>query len=294
MIKKLMIAFILAVLLVSPAFASKERDVKKGNALYKKGQYDKAIVSYESALKKDPESPQINFNTGVAYYKKGDYTKAIAFLQKGLLTDDLKLKQSVHYNLCNALYAKANEIEDKNPSLALNVIQRAKDQCESALKLDDKDKDALYNYEAAKKKEEEIAKKVPKKKSPFGKNGEDGKLDEKNDKSGGHEDENSRNIKEQENAKNSFEDENSEKSSSGSGGENKEEQDKEKFNANSADDGDDSAAKDEHEGMQLKPGEMTKEEARDLLKQFEQNEQPVGLLNFGKNKFQERPVLKDW
>ena len=292
MMRKLILALIFIVLLISPAFASKEGDVRRGNAFYKKGQYENAIVSYESALKKDPESPQINFNTGVAYYKKGDYTKAIAFLQKGLLTDNLKLKHDVHYNLCNALYAKASELENENPAVALNVIQRAKDQCESALKLDDKDKDALYNYESAKRKEEEIAKKVPKKKSPFGKSGEEGQSNEQNDKTDGHEDENSKNIKEQENAKNTFEDKNSKTSSSGSD-DKKEVPEKEKFDASSADSSN-SNDKDEHEGMHLKPGEMTKEEAKDLLKQFEQNEQPAGLLNFGKKSSEDRPVLKDW
>jgi Ca-activated chloride channel family protein len=289
---KFFITMLVSLLLVPPVYASKEGDVRKGNSSYKKNQFDKALKYYESALTKDPESPQINFNAGVASYKNGDYDQAVEHLQKGLLTDDLKLKENVHYNLGNALYAKARELEDKNPQLALQVIQKSKEQFESVLKMDDKDKDALYNYEAAKKKEEEIAKKVPKKKSPFGKQGQDGQDSQSNkDK----QDDNSNNLKEQDNAKNTVEDENSKnESQSAKSDANKEnDSDKEKFSGQSstdAKDGDKSDAK----NFQLKPGEMSQEEAKDLLKQFEQNEQPAGLLNFGKKKMNDRPVSKDW
>ncbi len=304
MIKRI-IFFILGLTLASNAWAaSKESLVKKGNALYKKGDFPAAVKNYESALVYDSESPAINFDAGVAYYKMKKYDNAIAHLQKALLSDDVSLNKNAHYNLGNALYAKAAEIEDKYPAQAFAYAQKAKEQFQSVLKIDDKDKDALYNYEVAKKKEEEIAKKLPKKKSPFGKQGDDEQESQSQKQDGSpqnQEEENSKNKYEKEDAKDKFEDPDSKnKVNNPSQPENKDGQDKkeeqkpEQGFSQSSDEKEKSPEEKKEVGAQPKPGEMTKEEAKALLKQFEQSPEATGLINFDKRKTQETSVLKDW
>lgn len=307
MIKKILF-FILSLTLASNAWAgSNESLVKKGNALYKKGEYASALKHYQTALAKDPESPIINFDAGIASYKIGKYDTAISHLQKGLLTDDVDFKKDVYYNLGNAYYARASELEDKDPAKAFAYAQKAKEQFQSVLKIDDKDKDALYNYEVAKKKEEEIAKKLPKKKSPFGKQGDDGQESHSQKQEGSpqnQEEENSKNKYEKEDAKDKFEDPDSKnKMNNPSQSENKDAEDKKEeqkpeqgFSQGGDQKQKEDKSSDEKSSASVTPkrGEMTKEEANALLKQFEQSPESAGLLNFDKHTADEPAVLKDW
>ena len=69
--------FSLGILFQSAAgLASPARDVRQGNALYEKGDYDASLKEYQEALDKDPESDVINFDAGTAYYKKEEYKKS--------------------------------------------------------------------------------------------------------------------------------------------------------------------------------------------------------------------------
>src|SRR5437879_1662757 len=79
--------------------ASKVKNVKEGNQLFKEGNYESAANKYKEALNADQESDVINFNLGTALYKNGKYQDTIDHLQKSLLTQDKQLQEKSYYNL---------------------------------------------------------------------------------------------------------------------------------------------------------------------------------------------------
>jgi len=50
----------------------------RGLAYFKKGQYDRAIADYDTALKLNPKNAIVYYNRGSTYGKKGQYDRAIA------------------------------------------------------------------------------------------------------------------------------------------------------------------------------------------------------------------------
>lgn len=128
---------------------SVEGFVKKGIDYHDKGEYDKAITSYQRALKLEPKSPLVNYEISLSYFKKGNYAKAIeysdvvldqrgkymleAYLTKGSALDvQGKAKESIklfkkgirrtkghyllHYNLA-LTYFKLKEYKDAEESI---------------------------------------------------------------------------------------------------------------------------------------------------------------------------------
>lgn len=64
-----------------------ENIVKKGIQHHDNGEFDKAIQTYEKALKIDPKSTLVNYEIALSYFSKGDYKEAIKF-------SDVVLKQN--------------------------------------------------------------------------------------------------------------------------------------------------------------------------------------------------------
>lgn len=78
--KKLLYLF----LLVSQAIFAQSA-FQKGNELYKKEQYEQAVVVYEGILKSGQQSAELYFNLGNAYYKLHKVAPAIYNYEKALL-----------------------------------------------------------------------------------------------------------------------------------------------------------------------------------------------------------------
>lgn len=57
---------------------------ERGNSLYQKGQYQEAIVQYESILKSGDESAEVYFNLGNCYYKLNKVAPAVYNFEKAL------------------------------------------------------------------------------------------------------------------------------------------------------------------------------------------------------------------
>ncbi len=56
-------------------------------AYYKKGDYDRAIVDYDLALRLNPQDADAYNNRGLVYYNKRDYDLAIADYDSALAID---------------------------------------------------------------------------------------------------------------------------------------------------------------------------------------------------------------
>jgi len=292
------------------AFAGKAGDVKKGNRFYLQGDYRKASDKYADALKKDQGSDIINFNMGTALYKQGDYEGALSHLQKSLLSEDAALKEKSYYNLGNALYKSGIRQENKNISTAIESLKQSLSYYEKALAADTKDEDAQFNYDFVKKELERLKKKDQQQKqdqkqdqqqqkqpqkSQDGENNKDQKQDQQQQSQSGDQQKESRaqtqsqdrQDKQNDPSQPQGDDRQQNESSPGA------DEQKEQGDAKSFQDGQQSR-EEPGRAQSSKGKEMSEREARMLLQQYEETEEPKGLINFSKGKSNASPVAKDW
>jgi hypothetical protein len=122
--------------------------VKDGNSAYNAGQYDKAISSYDEALKEASESPYVYFDKGAALYKKGDYSGACeAFEKAALKSKDQLFEAKSKFNSGNSDYKQAGTLKEKDPDKALEKCSTSISHYREALNLDPKLKEAAENIE---------------------------------------------------------------------------------------------------------------------------------------------------
>lgn len=77
------------------------------------------------SLHRDGESSLADYNRGTELYKQGKYDEAIGSLQKALLSDDSALIEKAHYNLGSAYYRAAKTVLPQNASSAKEDLQRS-------------------------------------------------------------------------------------------------------------------------------------------------------------------------
>jgi len=93
----------------------------KGNELFNRGDYDKAIAEYSKAIKARPDLIDAFYNRGLAYYKRGRYEDAIKDLSRVITVDTKDAEVFFHRGLAylqNKDYDRA--IEDYDRALLLN------------------------------------------------------------------------------------------------------------------------------------------------------------------------------
>ena len=110
--------------------------VAEGNRLYDEGRFDEAHQMYLEALRENPGSPLIRFNSGNALYHSQDFQRAMGAYQQAIEFGDPGLASAAWYNLGNSLY-RGQQLE---PSL---------EAYKQALRLDPDDADAKHNLERA-------------------------------------------------------------------------------------------------------------------------------------------------
>lgn len=308
------IILILLLSVSSTAFAtSKERSVKRGNVFYKKGDFAASLKDYQEALKVQPDSPAINFNLGTALYKDKKYDEAVDHLQKGLLGDDPVLQKNAHFNLGNALYQQGLNFGEDHVDQAIAALTESLRHFETVMNVDDKDADAGYNHTIVQKELERLKKKKQQHKQQNQQNKDQKQQDQKKDQQQGS-DKNQEQQDQNKEEQHKSDQNQTEKSFSNSadqpkdsaessqkdhqGGQKSQDEPKPQQGFSQNQDAADKAQQEHQENKesaaQAVPGQMTKEEAKSLLKQFEQGQESVGLLNFGQRQSVERPVLKDW
>ena len=81
-----------------------EKQIRKGNRQYRKGNYTEAEVQYRKVLEDKPTCADAQFNLGDALYQQENYKDAFDAFQKVLeLTPDVKLKSQAVFNMGNCL-----------------------------------------------------------------------------------------------------------------------------------------------------------------------------------------------
>ena len=134
MSKRLMIVICLLSALTVQA-QTVERQIRKGNRQYHKGNYIEAETQYRKVLTDKPTNADAQFNLGAALYMQENYEGAMEAFQKVVeMTPDAKLKSKAVFNVGNCL------LEQGKYYNAFNIYK-------VALKFDADNEDALYNLE---------------------------------------------------------------------------------------------------------------------------------------------------
>ena len=73
--------------------------IRKGNQLYKKGDYDKSLSEYEKAVKLDPQNALANFNFGNALFRKEKWGDAEKNFDNAITNSkDNEIREQAFYN----------------------------------------------------------------------------------------------------------------------------------------------------------------------------------------------------
>lgn len=109
------------ILLLFTQFFWAQDAFEKGNQLYQKGQYQKAIAAYETILQSGQESADVYFNLGNCYYKLNKVGPAVYNFEKALL---IKPSDSeIQNNLAFAKKMAIDEIQETPKVGFLKIIQ---------------------------------------------------------------------------------------------------------------------------------------------------------------------------
>lgn len=129
--------------------------------LYRQERYQDSLEGYREAAKADPEDPRRHLNVGAAAYKAGDYGAAAEAFAESLAAEEKPLQSQAFYNLGNTQYRLGEETQATNPESTKEAWQQAIAAYEEALRVNDKDEDARFNRDFVKKKLEELEKNPP-------------------------------------------------------------------------------------------------------------------------------------
>ena len=125
---------------------------------YQKGNYAEAAKEYAATLAKQPQKAELQFNLGAAAYKSGDYAKAATGFQNTLKSTEVPVQQSAYYNLGNTQYRVGQKTEQTNPQDTIKTWEEAVKSYDAALQIKPDDADAKFNRDLVQKKLEQLKK----------------------------------------------------------------------------------------------------------------------------------------
>jgi Ca-activated chloride channel family protein len=114
-----------------------------GAEQYRQGDYEGALQSFREELKKSPDSPVANFNTGNAAYRLHKYDDAFESYSKAMLSNDMNIREQAYYNAGNALFMQGDESQEIEQQLT--SYYDARYQYQQALNLNPQDAQARKN-----------------------------------------------------------------------------------------------------------------------------------------------------
>lgn len=145
------IALLLTPLVASGSSASALRE-------YNAGKYDQALKEYEKLLKTQKNAdPRLHFNAGAAAYQSKSFDEARKQFDQALNSSDLQLVGKAYYNRGNTLY----QLGVNNPDMdgRKKLWEDALKDFDSTMQLNRQDPDAKNNYQFVKQQLEELKQK---------------------------------------------------------------------------------------------------------------------------------------
>jgi Ca-activated chloride channel family protein len=151
-----------------------------GSALreYNDGKYEDALKDYDQLLERKKDDPRLQFNAGDAAYQSRQLDAASNDFSAALASPDLQLQQRAYYNLGNTLYRLGEQLPDAGKKQA--AWENAIKNYESALKLNQQDADAKFNQAFVKRQLEELKKQQQQSQSQNGQGKDQNKQDQQN------------------------------------------------------------------------------------------------------------------
>jgi Ca-activated chloride channel family protein len=125
---------------------------------YQKGDYTVSEKEYAATVAKQPKQPKLDFNLGSAAYKSGDYAEADKAFQNTLNTTEVPVQQNAYYNLGNTQYRVGQQTEKANPQDTIKTWEEAVKSYDAALQIKTNDADAKFNRDLVQKKLEQLQK----------------------------------------------------------------------------------------------------------------------------------------
>ncbi len=121
--------------------------------------YGRAAELWAKALKKHPENPALQYDYGTAAYKNKQYDQAIASFTKALKAKDLSLQEKAYYNRGNSYFKKGEISRTTDPDTTVKAWQQAMASYKAALKLNTKNAGAGHNLKFVQQQLKKLEKK---------------------------------------------------------------------------------------------------------------------------------------
>ncbi|MGC1520446.1 MAG: hypothetical protein WA803_02805, partial [Steroidobacteraceae bacterium] len=134
---------------------------------YDKGDFTAAAREYAAAAQRDPKAPVLQFNAGAAAYRAGQFPQAAQAFQASIsrsVSGDAKRlaeQEDAYYDLGNTLYRAGQGTLQSSQQQTLQSWQQAVKAYDTALELRADDADAKYNRDLVKRKIDELKKNPP-------------------------------------------------------------------------------------------------------------------------------------
>ena len=129
-----------------------------GEKAFGAGNYIEAAQIYSNMLEKDPDNPQLLYNSGTTAYKNNLFEEAAGAFKKSLSSDNVALQKKAYYNLGNALYRQGEQTLQSSPETTISLWEQALDAYQGAMALDSSNEDARFNHEIVGKRLEQLKK----------------------------------------------------------------------------------------------------------------------------------------
>ncbi len=255
-------------------------------------QIRKQTAEYEERLKKDPNDPRLHYNRGTVAYETEDYDIAAKDLQLALSAPDLKLQQRAYYNLGNTLYRIGEKEPEASPKI--EKWEAAVQNYDGAVGLDPQDADAKYNLDFVKKKLEELKKQQEKQKDQNQDKQDKDKQDQKQQSDPSKQPQKQDPKQQPSKPQSKPQDKPSENQQANADKQKQQEKQNESpGNGQKGDKGDEKAGGQAESNGEPLPGQMTIQEAKQLLDSQKGEERAMIFVPAQKLKEQKR-VFKDW
>ena len=146
---------------IHPAHASATSAAKA----YAKGDFVTAERDYSAIARRNPKNPALQYDVGTAAYRAGQFSQAAAAFQASLgvaqSADSRRLAEqdNTYYNLGNTLYRTGQKSEQGSPQETIGTWTQAIQAYNAALQLRADDADSKFNRDLVMRKLDELKKK---------------------------------------------------------------------------------------------------------------------------------------
>ncbi|MGO9991415.1 MAG: VWA domain-containing protein [Steroidobacteraceae bacterium] len=151
------LSIILLLLMIAAGHPARAGTLNAAEA-YRKGDFNAAERAYAAAAEHDPAKPALQYNAGTAAYRAGKFPQAAQAFQQSITkapsSDPQRLadQEDAYYNLGNALYRAGQKSAQTAPQETLQKWNDAVKAYETALQLRADDADSKFNRDLVKRK----------------------------------------------------------------------------------------------------------------------------------------------